>query len=179
MLTEGKVAFDGRTLTFTTSVDDLGAGIVLLRRSDRRSLAASWVIVIGMGMLGAYTVVDRQFLPGIGLIGGALFSVALVHSGWLNGRMVKGGFSHLIGRPVTLTLDDAGLHTVVGGSKSTLEWPAVHAILVDRRVLVIALHQNASWLIIPMTAFGGTEAIARFRDTVRRYRRLARSSMSP
>lgn len=173
------MTFDGRTLTFTTSVDDLGAGIVLLRQSNRRWRIANWAIVIGMGLIGVYLVVDRLFLPGVGLIGAALFAVALIESGWLNGRLVKGGFSHLIGRPVTLSLDDAGLESVVDGSRSTLEWSAVHSILVDRRVLVIALHENASWLIVPLTAFGGADQIAAFRTTIRRHRKHARAARLP
>jgi len=170
------VSFDGRTVSYTMSVNDLGAGLVLLRGGSRRSRAATFAFVAGMLALGGFVLLVLRDIVGVGLIVAAVFMIAVFSSPWLNGRMLSGALSHVIDKPLSVAIEEDGLRSSAGAASGILAWHGIHAVHEDDRVVVILLNPNASWAIIPKAAFGGVEHVRDFLQAIERHRVQARQA---
>ncbi len=167
------MGFDGTTITYVASAGDWGAGIVRLRRGSRW-WPLSWLIPILFGLFGMYRMATGDVVA-IALLFGAAFMFMALNSAWFNGVLIKRQLKSMVGQTSTITLAEDGLRYKAGPATGTLDWDAVHDVIVDRRVVMVTRDKAVSWAIIPKSAFDDDGQIEAFQTEIRRRRDLARS----
>jgi hypothetical protein len=152
------------TVTFTTSVSEVRRGAQAAWAkppANRRVAAISGLMLIAALIAGFLTDPTLGIILSAGVVLLAMASVGA----WLWARLAYdrklGRHREHFARPMTVTVDEAGIHSVRGSATTTNAWDGLTEYL-DREGFLVVRDGPDVVAVIPKRAFDGVEACDAF-----------------
>lgn len=148
------------TVTFTTSVAEVrrGAQAASTRRRTDHRREAIWLLILVAGLVANF-LTDATL--GIIVSAGVGVLVAASVIWWVWARLAYdrrlGEHREHFARPLTVTVDQAGLHLSRGSASTMNAWEGLTEYL-DRDGFLVVRDGPDTVAVIPKRAFGGVEA---------------------
>jgi len=155
---------------WTTTLDDLVDGSHLSATGLRRVVAAVGFAALAWGIL---TLLGGDIAFGLFLLAYGLLDLAILFFRPAERILFRGRVARLVGQRCEVSLGARGVTLRQAGATGTIAWADLESLREDARTFLLVASGEGGRFGIPKRAFGGDDAVAAFRDEVRR--RMAES----
>ncbi len=152
-------------VSWTTTLDDLVDGSHVSAVGLRRVVAAVGVAALAWGAL---TLAAGDIAFALFLLAYGLLDLAILFFRPAERVLFRGRVSRLVGQRCEAALGARGVTVRQAGAAGTIAWGDLESLREDARTFLLVAAGGSGRFGIPKRAFEGPEAVAAFRDEVRR-----------